>query len=81
MAQSWRVVGQRQTTVQSPSGGFDDAMLVSFKTTSGVSGSITVPLSQYTADNVATLIEQRVQAIEEVNATGQGSPSSPSATS
>jgi hypothetical protein len=78
MSESWQVVGQRQTTVQSPSGGFEDAMLVSFKTSTGIQGSVTVPLSQYTADSVSRLISERVTAIEQVNASGPGTPSMPS---
>lgn len=78
MAESWQVVSQRQSSVL-VGGTFEDAMIVTFKTASGTTGSVTVPLSQYTADNVAQLIDQRVEAIDAVHAIkpSQGSTSSP----
>lgn len=66
MAESWQVVSQRQSSVLSGNT-FEDAMIVTFKTASGTTGSVTVPLSQYNAENVASLINQRVAAIDAVH--------------
>lgn len=68
MADTWKVTGQRQTTSLSSGGTFATVMEVTFTTTSGVTGNITVPLSQYNPENVATLINARVAQIDAVHA-------------
>lgn len=65
MAEKWQVTGQRQTTVLA-NGSFEQAMVVTFKTEKGVIGSVTVPMSQYTQDNVSSLIEQQAELLDGV---------------
>lgn len=67
MAADYTITGQRQTTALSSGGSFQDVMEVSFQTTTGVSGKINVPLSQYSAEHVKGLIEARVERINAVN--------------
>lgn len=75
MAQSWQVVGQRQTSVNN-NGVFEDAMLVTFQTSDGVRGTVTVPLSQYSEAHVHELIDARVAAISAVHSLTSASPRS-----
>jgi len=67
MAADYKVISQKQSTTINPSGGFQDVMVVTFETVpAGVQGSVSVPLAQYNAANVKSLIEARVQAINDV---------------
>lgn len=66
MAEAWRVVNQKQTMMQTSGGQWIDAMKVDFQTTSGVDGSVLVPLNQYGAASVKQLIEARVAQIDEI---------------
>lgn len=67
MAEQWQVTGQRQTSVLA-NGQFEQAFVVTYKTASGVVSSVTVPVSQYNADNVAKLINEQVQHVDAVQA-------------
>lgn len=69
MASTFTVTNQQQTQDISASGQVADAMRVFFKTTpGGVEGDITVPLDQFTAQNVNDLITARVAVIDAVAA-------------
>lgn len=67
MAENWHVTSQRQTTALSSGGTFQDVMEVTFETTSGTTGSVRVPLSQYNPANVKSAIEARVEQIDAVH--------------
>jgi hypothetical protein len=67
MAADYVVTNQRQTN-QVVGGQFQTVMEVTFQTTSGVTGSVTVPVAQYNPENVANLIQARV---DQINAVGQ----------
>jgi hypothetical protein len=76
MSESWQVTGQRQSSVRGPSGSFEDAMIVSYKTKHGTEASITVPMSQYHPDHVHGLIEAQAALVDRVNSlSGAESPS------
>jgi len=77
MSDSWQVVGQRQSSVRSSAGVFEDAMIVSYKTASGVVGQITVPLSQYTPQNVHDLIDAQASQVESVSSLSSSAPPPP----
>lgn len=80
MASSWQVTGQRQTSILE-NGQFEQAWVVSYKTSDGVKGSVTVPVSQYSADNVSALISEQVGLVADVHRlSGSGSPSPSSGT-
>jgi vacuolar-type H+-ATPase subunit C/Vma6 len=67
MAADYEVIAQKQSTSLAASGGFQDVMNVTFKTVpGGVQGTISVPLTQYNAENVKALIEARVKSINDV---------------
>lgn len=66
MAGTWSITGQRETTQLTAGNQFIDVMEVTFTTSSGVTGKVTVPLGLYTADYVRSQIDERVAAIEEV---------------
>lgn len=65
MAETWKITAQRQTSVLA-SGTFQDGMAVDFETTDGTTGTVKLPLTQYTAENVQQAIDDRVAAIEAV---------------
>lgn len=67
MADNWTVTNQRQTTTM-VAGTFQDAMEVTFQTTDGNTGSVTVPLTSFTPDIVRNAIEARVQSMADVAA-------------
>ena len=72
MADTWRVVSQRQSEELNPAGtGFESVWWVTYEVTSGpAQGStvrVRVPLSYYNAEYVHDLIEA---AVEQVNAVG-----------
>jgi hypothetical protein len=71
---SWQVVGQRQSSVLA-NGQFEQAMVVTFKTGSGVTGSVTLPISQYSPENVRKAIQAQADAIEAVHSLSSGTPS------
>ena len=67
MADTYRVISQRQTNDLTPDGRFVDVMEVTFETIPNQNtGTITVPVAQYNGDNVARLIEDRVKHIMDV---------------
>jgi hypothetical protein len=80
VAEKWVVTGQRQTSI-SANGAFEQAYVVTFKTASGVVSSVTVPLSQYNAPNVARLIDEQVVHIDAVQGLTASQAPAPSASS
>lgn len=64
----WRVTDQVPTTEQTPSGRAERGMRVSFMTGKGVSGSVFIPESQYTPDNVRAAIAAQAALIDQVHA-------------
>lgn len=68
MADNYTVTGQRQTTVLKPNGTFQDVVEVSFETIpSGAYGTIQVPVSAYTVENVSAELARRAAAMEAVH--------------
>lgn len=67
MAERYTVLAQRQTSKLDDSGfGFMEVMEVTFRTTSGTTAKISVPLMQYTAERVKGEIDSYVDRIEEI---------------
>lgn len=66
MAADYTVTNQRQTTTL-VGGQFRDVMEVTFQATSGATGSVTIPLAQYSADTVKAAIEARVAVLNDVH--------------
>lgn len=66
MAEAWKVINQKQTMMQTSGGQWVEAMKVDFQTTTGIDGSLVVPLNQYGAASVKALIEARVAQIDEI---------------
>lgn len=65
MAETWKVVSQRETSMVQ-AGSFVKAQEVTFETSDGDTGTVTVPLNQYTADAVAQAITERVATMQQV---------------
>ena len=63
MADTWRVVAQRQTSDISRSGDFQDVMEVTVETTTGRSISVRIPVDQYSAELAKQIIEDRVAEV------------------
>lgn len=74
MADGWQVVGQRQSSVRSPSGAFEDAMIVSYKTADGTIGQVTVPMSQYSPEHVHALIDAQASQVSAVSSLSSSAP-------
>lgn len=69
MASEWTVTHQRQTNVPLPGQGLSPVIEVYFTITkTGTNGTVDVPVAQYTADNVARLINERVAEMLKVAA-------------
>lgn len=67
MATDWKVTTQRQVDILTPQGSFEPSMEINFETVpEGIQGQVTVTLRNYTAENVATLLDARVAAIKAV---------------
>jgi hypothetical protein len=66
VAENWTVTNQRQTRAMLD-GVFQDAMEVTFKTGDNHIGSVLVPASKYTPDNVRQAIDARVAQITAIN--------------
>lgn len=64
----WKVTGQQQTTGLDESGRATQGVTVSYLTASGVSGSVFVPLTRYTPENVKAEIMDRVARHNAVDA-------------
>ena len=67
----WEIIGQREDYRPGPTGGFVSGVVVSFRTLSGAVGSVFVPDSVYTPENVAQAVNARAATMETVaNLTG-----------
>lgn len=62
----WTVTGQREDMQVGPAGTFVPGVVVSFRTTSGATGSVFVPHESYTVDKVRQLIDARAEVMEGV---------------
>lgn len=69
MGRTWRVTGQEELPVRVGLRSVP-GVVVSYVDSSGLSGSVDVPLSEYTADRVAKLIGDRVAQHEAVAGLG-----------
>lgn len=67
MADGWSIVAQQQTTDLTPDGRFQEVMRITFQTTEGVTGTLTVPISEYNPQHVQELISARAAAIKAVH--------------
>lgn len=68
MSDLWLVTDQKQVPMQAMNGAWTEGMKVSFRTASGVDGSILVPLSDYSAGLIRQLLDARAKQIDEVSA-------------
>jgi len=68
MKTTWHITTQNQTTRPDAQGNFHEGIMVGFQTSNGLSGSVFVPNTQYNADNVKEMIQQRVNNMQEVHA-------------
>lgn len=66
MADKWVVIDQKQTSTMID-GVFQDAMQVTFRTSSNIVGTVIVPLKSYGPEAVHDAIEGRVQVIDQVS--------------
>ena len=66
-AGGWRVVSQQETMLPAASGTFTRGVQVHFVTAAGVTASVFVPDSQYTADRVRDLIASKVAQLDSVS--------------
>jgi len=64
---AWRVTGQTPTTRPSPSGEFIDGWTVSFQTVLGNTGTVFVPASMYTPDQVRQAIAAQARVLDEIS--------------
>lgn len=68
MAETYKVVGQRQTTGIGPDGRFQDILEVTFTTTPhGYQGTVDVPLQSATAESVHKAIAERVATLDAIH--------------
>ena len=56
----------QRTRMKSGGGGFEDVMEVFFTSDRGISGSVTIPLSQYTPQRVKDEVQERVNNLHAV---------------
>lgn len=66
----YRVTGQRQTSIIGDNGNVESVWEVTYRTDSGVSGKIDVPLHQYTAEKVDEMIKRNVEVHDAVSRLG-----------
>lgn len=69
MSETFKIESQRPATRAKPGGGFMSVMEVTFTTKpSGIVGTVDVPDSAYTADEVARLVDAKRDLLEAVQA-------------
>lgn len=66
MAESWRIITQRQTSELTADGRFQEVMEVTVEVATGTVIQIQIPISIYNAETVKELVEARVADILEV---------------
>ncbi len=59
MAKDYTILVQSQTTDLTPDGRFIDVIAVTFQTKDGDTGTVRVPVSEHTAENVAQVVGDR----------------------
>lgn len=67
-APAWTVVAQSERTIVNAQGSAIDVMQVSFQLPDGTQGSVNVPLTSYTVDNVKAAIAAKAATLSAVNA-------------
>lgn len=68
MAEKWLVTGQRETSIIGPDDRFVPAMHITFKTVdSGLTGSVDIPKTMYTAAYVQRMIDIQATEMERVH--------------
>lgn len=67
MADTYTVTGQRQTTIINDAGNVQSVMEVTFRTSTGVTAKIDVPIGQYNKATVQEMIENYVNNINDVH--------------
>jgi hypothetical protein len=68
---SYTIDKQHMETEPDGQGGLHDVWKVHFTTPSGTKAHVSVPDSEYTAENVAATVNDKVSHIEQVHALGQ----------
>lgn len=64
--QGWRVTGTRESSRLSTAGGFEDVLIVSFETSRGATGTVTVPKRLATAEYVGERIAEYVNHLDAI---------------
>lgn len=70
-APKYTVVSQQETTQMAPDGTFQPGVRVTFRLATGQQGSVFLPDSQYTVQNVAEAIGKKAQLMESIGKLGQ----------
>lgn len=63
---TWQIVSQIEGTGRQEGGGFVQGVTVGFTTSNGHAGSVFVPKSSYTPDNVRALVQGQVELMNRV---------------
>lgn len=67
MAKDWTILAQRQTTDLTPDGRFLDVMEVTAETPEKVAFKVQVPVSSYSPETVAQVLDARAAKIRAVH--------------
>ena len=62
----YTIIAQRQTIAPSPAGGMMQVQEITFKTEHGAVGKVEIPLAEFTPENVAKMVGDRVDVIDAV---------------
>lgn len=63
---AWAITQQLETTDLGPAGAYVSGVRVTFRTVSGVTGSVFVPHTDYTVDAVRRAVAARAAVLEDV---------------
>lgn len=63
----WTVTGQQETTIIGATGGAQEVMQVTFQLPDGTTGTVNVPLTAYTPDNVRKMIAAKAAVMHTIN--------------
>lgn len=66
MAETYKVLSQRQTVARQADDTFGPVMRITFRTGAGVIASVDVPTADYNVDTVKAAIEERVIHADEI---------------
>lgn len=64
---NWKVTGTRESSRLASSGGFEDILIVSFTTSSGATGTVTVPRRLATPDAIREEIQEYVDRLDAIH--------------